>query len=160
MAEYDFGFPTPDAPEAAGGASGAEHTFLSADSPDPLNVQLSEIMRGKIRNREWRRGRYIPSEADLMAQYGVSRGTVRKAIGTLVAEGLLVSRKGSGTVVADGGISRPGNARSFSFAASLRDGGVRYTTQVLQKDVLPAPAEVAESLQVEPGEPALFMRRV
>ena len=160
MAEYDFGFPTPDAPEAAGGASGAEPTFLSADSPDPLNVQLSEIMRGKIRNREWRRGRYIPSEADLMAQYGVSRGTVRKAIGTLVAEGLLVSRKGSGTVVADGGISRPGNARSFSFAASLRDGGVRYTTQVLQKDVLPAPAEVAESLQVEPGEPALFMRRV
>ncbi|MBM6988502.1 MAG: UTRA domain-containing protein [Olsenella umbonata] len=117
-------------------------------------------MRGKIRNREWRRGRYIPSEADLMAQYGVSRGTVRKAIGTLVAEGLLVSRKGSGTVVADGGISRPGNARSFSFAASLRDGGVRYTTQVLQKDVLPAPAEVAKSLQVEPGEPALFMRRV
>ncbi len=72
MAEYDFGFPTPDAPEAAGGASSAEPTFLSADSPDPLNVQLSEIMRGKIRNREWRRGRYIPSEADLMAQYGVS----------------------------------------------------------------------------------------
>ena len=131
MAEYDFGFPTPDAPEAAGGASGAEPTL-----------------------------RYIPSEADLMARYGVSRGTVRKAIGTLVAEGLLVSRKGSGTVVADGGIARPGNARSFSFAASLRDGGVRYTTQVLQKDVLPAPAEVAESLQVEPGEPALFMRRV
>lgn len=51
MAEYDFGFPTPDAPEAAGGASSAEPTFLSADSPDPLNVQLSEIMRGKIRNR-------------------------------------------------------------------------------------------------------------
>ena len=52
MAEYDFGFPTPDAPGAAGGAASTEPTLLSADSPDPLNVQLSEIMRGKIRNRE------------------------------------------------------------------------------------------------------------
>ncbi len=133
---------------------------LSADSPTPLHVQLADAMRQKIRAREWRRGSYIPSEAELMAGFGVSRGTVRRAIGTLASEGLLSSRKGSGTVVAAGGIVRTEGTRSFSFAASLRESGVRYATRVLDKEVLPAPASVAEVLQIDAGVPALFMRRV
>lgn len=160
MADTDFGFPTPDAPAVAPEAAGSGATILSPSSPDPLHVQLARIMRERIRSREWRRGSYIPSEAELMARFGVSRGTVRKAIGTLVAEGLLLTRKGSGTIVADGGIALPGNAKSFSFAAALRDGGVRYVTRVLRKEVVPAPAAVALSLQVDEGAPTLFMRRV
>lgn len=160
MADTDFGFPTPDGRAEAPAAAGQGATLLSPSSPDPLHVQLARIMREKIRSHEWRRGSYIPSESELMARFGVSRGTVRKAIGTLVAEGLLQTRKGSGTIVADGGIALPGNAKSFSFAAALRDGGVRYVTRVLAKEVLPAPASVAMQLQLDEGAPVLFMRRV
>ena len=153
-------FPTPHEPAASPDESTRSVSRLSADSPTPLHVQLADAMRAKISTLEWRRGGYIPSEADLMAEFGVSRGTVRRAIGTLASEGLLVSRKGSGTMVASGGIVRPDGARSFSFAASLRESGVRYVTRVLQKEVLEAPESVAAALHVDAGSPVLFMRRV
>ena len=153
-------FPTPHESVASPDESTRSVSQLSADSPTPLHVQLADAMRAKISTLEWRRGGYIPSEADLMAEFGVSRGTVRRAIGTLASEGLLVSRKGSGTMVASGGIVRPDGARSFSFAASLRESGVRYVTRVLQKEVLEAPESVAVALHVDAGSPVLFMRRV
>jgi len=43
----------------------------------------------------------IPSEADLVAHYGVSRMTVRRAIESLADDGLVNSRRGSGTFVTD-----------------------------------------------------------
>ena len=49
----------------------------------------------------------IPSERELMATYGVSRATVRKAIESLVADGLLHRIHGKGTFVA-----RPAAARA------------------------------------------------
>ena len=153
-------FPTPHGDAARGDAPTTSATLLSPDSPTPLHVQLADAMRAKIASLEWRRGSYIPSEAELMSDFGVSRGTVRRAIGTLASEGLLVSRKGSGTMVASGGIVRSDGARSFSFAASLRESGVSYVTRVLEKEVLPAPDSVAAALRVESGCPVLFMRRV
>lgn len=189
MSDWDVGFPTPEnlrdtkrpatsdsnasgeagafaaamgspADYADGGGPGRVGGGLSPNSPDPLHAQLAAILRDGVRSGRWQRGGYIPSESELMAEYGVSRGTVRRAVGTLVDEGLLVRRKGSGTIVSGGGISRPGSAESFSFATSLEGGGVGYRTHVLDRQVLPAPSRVAERLRVAPGEPALFLRRV
>jgi GntR family transcriptional regulator len=49
---------------------------------------------------EWAPGDAIPSELDLASRFGVSQGTVRKAVQALAAENLLVRRQGSGTFVA------------------------------------------------------------
>ena len=67
---------------------------LNSSSATPLHVQLSDLMRVKILSEDWKVGTYIPSEAEFMAQYGVSRGTIRKAIQSLVKEGLLLTQKG------------------------------------------------------------------
>ncbi|MDH3236702.1 MAG: GntR family transcriptional regulator, partial [Alphaproteobacteria bacterium] len=48
----------------------------------------------------WRPGEAIPSEARLAEQFGVSIGTVRKAIDELVAEKILLRQQGRGTFVA------------------------------------------------------------
>jgi DNA-binding GntR family transcriptional regulator len=95
-----------------------------------------------------------------MNTFGLSRGTVRHAIKTLVDEGLLVQSHGRGTFVAEGGVAHPAGDRPISFAESLREQHKSFTTEVLDQVVLPAPADVAYELEEQPGTPMLFLRRV
>lgn len=71
------------------------------DNPIPYYAQLAAILRGKIENGEWRPHDRLPSESELERTYGVSRTVVRQALGLLSTEGLLHSRKGKGTFVAE-----------------------------------------------------------
>ena len=119
---------------------------LNSSSATPLHVQLSDLMRVKILSEDWKAGTYIPSEAEFMAQYGVSRGTIRKAIQSLVKEGLLLTQKGRATQVISNTVRHAAGNTVLSFAAALRDGGFEYRTEVLFKQVVPADQAVAEHL--------------
>lgn len=125
-----------------------------------LHVQLADILREKIYSKEWSVRTKIPSEHALMAYYGVARGTVRRALKSLVDEGLLVQQHGRGTFVAEPGISHPAGVRPLSFAESLQEQGKSFKTQVVEKWITRAPADVAHELEIEPGAEAMFMRRV
>lgn len=57
---------------------------------------VAEALRGRILRRELLPGDRLPSESLLMAQYGVSRPTLREALRLLEAQQLLVVRRGSG----------------------------------------------------------------
>lgn len=129
-------------------------------SNDPIYLQLAEIMRDRIFSKRWTAGSKIPSEHEMMEVFGVARGTVRKALKSLVDEGLLVQVRGSGTYVAEPGISHPAGVRPLSFADSLREQGKEFETQVLEQSVSPASVEVATELGIEEGAEAMFMRRV
>lgn len=67
----------------------------------PLYFQVQELMRARIRNKEWAGGRYLPNEGDLAREYGVSVGTMRKALDLLGQQNLIVRRQGLGTYVND-----------------------------------------------------------
>ena len=129
-------------------------------SNDPIYLQLAEIMRDRIFSKRWTAGSKIPSEHEMMEVFGVARGTVRMAFKSLVDEGLLVQVRGSGTYVAEPGISHPAGVRPLSFADSLREQGKEFETQVLEQSVSPASVEVATELGIEEGVEAMFMRRV
>lgn len=129
-------------------------------SNDPIYLQLAEIMRDRIFSKRWTAGSKIPSEHEMMEVFGVARGTVRKALKSLVDEGLLVQVRGSGTYVAEPGISYPAGVCPLSFADSLREQGKEFETQVLEQSVSPASVEVATELGIEEGVEAMFMRRV
>lgn len=49
----------------------------------------------------WKPGAVLPSEVQLAAEFGVSQGTVRKALDALAAENLVIRRQGRGTFVAE-----------------------------------------------------------
>lgn len=53
-----------------------------------------------IRGGHYAPGDRLPSERQLAARFGVSRPTVREALGALESRGLIVTRQGSGTFVA------------------------------------------------------------
>ena len=66
----------------------------------PVYIQMHNQMREWINTGEWKEGEKVPSERDLALQFDVSRMTARQAVNTLVDEGLLERRRGSGTFVA------------------------------------------------------------
>ena len=66
----------------------------------PLYQQIKALITQSLISGEWGPGAAIPSEMELAARFGVSQGTVRKAIDELAAENIVVRRQGKGTYVA------------------------------------------------------------
>jgi GntR family transcriptional regulator len=75
--------------------------MLNPESPIPLYHQLAERLSAQIRTGELAPGVRIPSEHQLVAMYGIGRPTVRQALDSLVRQGLLCRRRGSGTFVCE-----------------------------------------------------------
>ena len=77
----------------------------------PLYLQVKDVLVERLAAGEWSPGGAIPSELELAAQYGVSHGTVRKAIDALADDNLVVRRQGKGTFVATHTEERASNFR-------------------------------------------------
>jgi len=94
----------------------------------------------------------------LAARFGVSQGTVRKAIDALAADHLVVRRQGKGTFVA----THTEEAQSsFRFLRMRRDdGGTEFpASRLIDVRRGKATAEVARLLEVKPGDPVIVVRR-
>lgn len=78
-------------------------TELMTQNPNfkPLYAQVKELMMQRLAANVWLPGTALPSENQLAKEFGVSQGTVRKALDELTAEHLLVRRQGRGTFVAE-----------------------------------------------------------
>jgi GntR family transcriptional regulator len=68
----------------------------------PVYVQIADILRGRIERGEIAPGRPVPSETQLMQEYGVARLTARKAVRVLAGEGLVEVVQGRGAYVTGG----------------------------------------------------------
>ena len=73
---------------------------LDQGSPTPLYLQLADQIRARIGDGLIKVGDALPSERELSQSGRISRVTVRKALDTLLREGLLSRRHGSGTYIA------------------------------------------------------------
>lgn len=73
---------------------------LDYDGPDPLWRQVANIIREQIQSGKLPAGRRVPSENTLAQEYGIARGTAKKALDSLVNEGLVRRVQGRGTFVA------------------------------------------------------------
>jgi len=65
------------------------------DGPLPLYYQVANLIRNGILTGTWAPGNQVPTEEDLVGEYGVSRQTIRKAKGFLTEEGFISSIKGT-----------------------------------------------------------------
>ena len=66
----------------------------------PLYAQAEKVLEELLVYRRYRVGDRIPPETELVRSLGVSRATIRAAVGRLVDRGLLIRRQGSGTFLA------------------------------------------------------------
>jgi len=72
---------------------------LSTSHRQPLADEVTGKLRDMIQSGEWPLQQRIPSETELMARLGVSRGTLREAVKALAHSGMLEVRRGDGTYV-------------------------------------------------------------
>ncbi|MDO4429368.1 MAG: GntR family transcriptional regulator [Atopobiaceae bacterium] len=135
-----------------------EHDISQGEGP--LHVRLANIMREQIYMQNWPPGAQLPSEYETMTEYGVSRGTVKKAIQALVDEGLVEKRQGKGSFVSNplGGFYS--GSSLLSFAESFRMQGIDFETTVISAEIIQANEVCAAKLQVPLGTSVFFLRRV
>ena len=124
----------------------------------PLYLQIQGLITKGLQTGEWKPGEAIPSEGELARRFGVSQGTVRKAIDALAAENLLIRRQGKGTYVATHHEARA----QFRFLRLAPDEAREEssTSRILDCRRMRAPAEIAHVLRLKAGDPLVAIRRV
>ncbi len=123
--------------------------------PIPKYRQLVDILRSKILKGEIAPGERIPSEEDLIAAYGLSRGTVRKAVAQLEIERLIETEHGVGSFVR----AMHPNAVPFNFLTPPDPVGAVVRYEVLAQEAIPAPPAIAEKLKIAAGTAIIHIVR-
>jgi GntR family transcriptional regulator len=131
---------------------------LDHNSPVPLYYQAARALEQAIEAGRLPRGSKLESELDLAEQLGISRPTMRAAIKQLVDKGMLVRRRGIGTIVAPKPVRRV--VALTSLYDDLKEAGREPRTRVLALEEIPCPPEIAEHLGLEPGVPVLHFDRL
>ncbi len=128
-------------------------------SPVPLYTQIKEILRDRILDGTYQAHEQMPSESELMNTFGVSRITVRQALGDLQKEGLIFKIHGKGTYV-----SKPKAfqdlARLQGFGEAMHSRGYEtYNRLISLRDIAP-PKQVGAMLKVPRGQRVTEIRRL
>jgi len=131
---------------------------LQRSGPIPLYFQVSQRIEKAILSGELPVGARLENEVGLAERLGLSRPTVRRAIQDIVDKGLLVRRRGIGTQVVHGQVTR--KVELTSLYDDLTNTQKVPSTHLLTFESVPADAPVAEKLACDVGTPTLHIRRV
>lgn len=124
----------------------------------PLYLQVRDMLLGRITTGTWKPGTLIPNEIDLAREFGLSVGTVRKALDQLQAEHLVTRRQGRGTFVND-----LGSAEYSSRFASLygADGKpLELTSRLLSVEIRKASDAERNLLEIAKGANVIHLVRL
>jgi GntR family transcriptional regulator len=125
----------------------------------PLYAQLASALASEIAAGTLCPGTQLPTEDGLIERFGVSRTTVRKAIETLVARGLVEIRRGKGTFVTEPKI-RQDLTELSGFVEDMLALGRTPTARLLDKRPVAASRTVARHLGVAPGTRVYRIERI
>ncbi|MFJ4591316.1 GntR family transcriptional regulator [Kitasatospora sp. NPDC088861] len=131
--------------------------------------QIRDALRQRIADGTLPAGAQLPTEADLMAEYGVGRGTVREALGKLVNEGLVVPMRPRGYFVKERKPmvfrpqaefrKRPYSAEMDAFVTEHSADG-RKPRQLIEVAIVEPAPDIAKRLGLGAGELAAVRRRI
>ncbi|MBB2160709.1 GntR family transcriptional regulator [Gluconacetobacter sacchari] len=128
------------------------------DDRKPLYLQVGDRLRDLIAGGTLRLGDAIPPERELAEMTGVSRVTIRKALGQLVEAGILNQKPGAGTFVA-GRIEQPLSIL-LGFSEDMRARGYEPGSIWLDKCVARANSDEAMALGIAPGNRVIRLKRI
>lgn len=121
----------------------------------PLHSRLEVTLRQLIEDGDVTLGAVLPGELELASLLGVSRHTVRHALGVLTNEGLLRRERGRGTTVVATApaIIERSLSTFYAFAWETRARGAVQRSYVLERKILEADGEFVDRLGVLEGTP-------
>jgi len=118
----------------------------------PRHLQIQRVLRGRIESGEWERGRAIPTEMELVAEFGVSRTTIRGALRVLTRDGLVARHRGRGSFV-QMGLDDPPAVTNVIL-------GYQAEIKVIASETVPAPVHIVGPLRVQRGTPVTRLVRL
>jgi GntR family transcriptional regulator len=127
-------------------------------STRPLYMQVRDVLAARIAAGEWKPNIAIPNEGDLAREFGVSSGTMRKALELMESERLLRRRQGRGTFVND----QASDELTIRYSNIRTTDGKRITDDVAILSISEASANPAECtrLGLRPDDRVWRVRRV
>ncbi|HVM23836.1 MAG TPA: GntR family transcriptional regulator [Candidatus Limnocylindrales bacterium] len=123
----------------------------------PRYRRIEQALRSRIAGM--RPGDPLPSDAELCAEFGVSRMTARNAMQRLAEEGLVQRQPGRGSFVAEPPTHRRAN-HLMSFSHEMERLGREPTSIVLARELRPATPGQAAELRLRQGDPIVYLQRV
>ena len=116
--------------------------MIDKNSPIPVYFQLKNDLVKKIAQGLWKPGECIASERELCEIYGVSRMTIRQAIGELVQDGTLIRLKGKGTFVCEQTVKQKD---MMSFTEMIKQTGRELQTEIINFDIIDTPDNMQDT---------------
>ena len=132
---------------------------IDSESKLPLYHLIEINLRAIIARGDVAAGEMLPPESTLASSYGVSRLTVRRALDELVRQNWLSRKHGVGTFVKQP-VRTTITASKLSFTEQMKTVGRKPGSRLLERSLLPAPANIARALKVAEGAPLLKIVRL
>ncbi len=123
-------------------------------------MQIEEQLADRIESGRLAAGERLPPERDLAEALSVSRMTVRQALASLAARGLVERGVGRGTFVRESQPVVHDLTRVAGFTEQVERQGLEAGARILGVAECPAPDQVAEALAIAPGDPAIRLERL
>jgi GntR family transcriptional regulator len=125
----------------------------------PLPTRLADDLRDRLARKEWQQGDQLPSEAELVASYGVSRATVRQALKRLENQGLIITHRGRGSFVASDSMIRAGMQELTSITSTIREMGHEPKMIYHHRTLRPATSAECATFDLSEGDEVLDIQR-
>jgi GntR family transcriptional regulator len=137
-----------------------DYTAITIDrgSPVPLYFQLAQHFEAAIRSGALKAGSRMENEVELAARLGLSRPTVRSAFLYLANKGMVVRKRGAGTLVASEKIDR--DVELTSLFDDLAAAGRSPATEVMRNEVGHASDTVAQVLRLPERALVICLERI
>jgi len=125
--------------------------LVSADASTPLYHQVLLALRERIRRGVFPAGSTLPGELELVKLMGVSRITVKRALNELAATGFVTRHRGRGTVVTFNAAAPIVKGNFDNLLESLKLMGLGTEVELLACDIIRAPEEIAQMMDLPKG---------
>lgn len=135
--------------------------LINEATPVPKYYQIQLILQDRVESGTWPPGQTIPSERKLCLEFGVSRPTIRQALGNLAVAGFLRKEHGKGNFVCRPKLLEktltPGGHSTYQ---SWQKRGFKFTVRVLSKAIVISPEHICRKLQLGPDELSVKIERL
>lgn len=140
--------------------NGFDFPSIRKDIPVPLYYQIKQAILTAIHDGRLKPGDALPTEYEFCEHFGVSRPTIRQALGELYAEGYLRRQKGKGTHVSAPKIDARFLNKLQSFNREMWQKGMQPSTSVLDLSIVSGREQVNKQLGLAPKDKLIHLERV
>ncbi|WP_313540352.1 GntR family transcriptional regulator [Enterococcus sp.] len=129
----------------------------------PKYQEIADILRNRIKNQTYPPDSLLPNQIDLVAEFGVSRMTIKKAIGILAMEGLVYAQRGAGTKVLNHPfVNKDTTALTIyeGLSTEMAKAGRTLTSTVIDFQVTFPDVTIQEKLMLKEEQPVYMIVRL